>query len=726
MKFKALFVFAALLICSIAFAQGPALPFRNPDLPVEQRIDHLLMRMTPDEKISQLLYNSPAIDRLGIPAYNWWNECLHGVARAGRATVFPQAIALAATFDDDLVRRVADAISTEARAKYNVAVSKGNRAQYLGLSFWSPNINIFRDPRWGRGQETYGEDPYLTGRMGSAFVEGLQGDHPTYLKAAACAKHFAVHSGPELTRHRFNAGPSEKDLRETYLPAFKKLVDHDVEAVMCAYNRLYDEPCCGSDFLLRQILREEWGFEGHIVSDCWALDDIWARHRSVATREEAAAMAATAGVNVNCGYIYKHLTQAIEQGLIPGATLDTLLRPLLATRFRLGMFDPPGMVPFDTLGPETVNCADHRALAYEAAVKSIVLLKNKNGLLPLNKKEVNNLFVTGPTAADIQALVGNYNGWSGNMVTFLEGITAAVDAGTLVDYSLGCQMNTTGNYYGFWEAGMADVIVVCLGNSKLMEGEDGEAMLNPEGGDRTDIRLPESQREFLRMMKEKHPDKPIVVVITGGSAIALTDIPDIADALLFAWYPGEQGGKALADILFGDANPSGRLPVTFYRSAEDLPPFDDYSMKGRTYKFFEGDPLFPFGFGLSYTRFEYLECTSAPGASYHPQDTIHLELKVKNTGDRAGEEVVMVYASKAGIQTQKEGSFLPVEEKSLVGFTRVFLDPGEEKVVPLAVTLMDLYQWDGADQRYYVEKGNYFLRMDPVGHGGFAVQVAVE
>ncbi len=415
--------YQAILLNIHSYSQETVLPFRNPQLSTDQRIDDLLSRLTPEEKVSQMLYNSPAIDRLDIPAYNWWNECLHGVGRAGRATVFPQAIGLAATFDDDLIYRIADAISTEARAKYNEAIRKNNRVQYLGLTFWTPNINIFRDPRWGRGQETYGEDPYLTGRMGSAFVRGLQGNDPKYLKAAACAKHFAVHSGPEKTRHEFNALPDEKDFRETYLPAFKSLVDAKVEAVMCAYNRLYNEPCCGSKYLLSDILRNEWGFKGHIVTDCWALDDIWLRHKVVATREEAAAMAAKAGVNLNCGYIYKYLPVAIEKGLIPESILDTILKPLLRTRFRLGLFDPPGMVPWSALGPEVVDSPGHQDLAREAAVKSIVLLQNKNNILPLNRDSIRNIFVTGPTAADIMALVGNYNGWAGDMVTFLEGIT---------------------------------------------------------------------------------------------------------------------------------------------------------------------------------------------------------------------------------------------------------------------------------------------------------------
>ena len=717
--------FVLFFFVTAGLAQGPALPFRNHELPVRDRIDNLLMLMTPEEKISQLLYDSPAIDRLGIPAYNWWNECLHGVGRAGKATVFPQAIGLAATFDEDLVQRIGDAISTEARAKFNEAVKKGNRAQYMGLTFWTPNINIFRDPRWGRGQETYGEDPYLTGRIGTAFVKGLQGSDPRYLKAAACAKHFAVHSGPEKTRHHFNAEPSEKDLRETYLPAFKMLVDSGVEAVMCAYNRVYDEPCCGSNFLLKEILRDEWGFQGHIVSDCWALDDIWLRHKTVETREEAAAMAAGAGVNVNCGYIYKHLLEAIEEGLVEERILDTLLRPLLATRIELGLLDPPGRVPFDSIGPQVVNSEKHKHLAYEAAAKSIVLLQNRDGILPLDKKKVKNIFVTGPTTADIQALAGNYNGWSGEMVTFLEGIVEAADAGTTVDYSIGCLMNTPGKYYGFWEAQMADVIVMCLGNSKLMEGEDGEAMLNPEGGDRSDIRLPESQLEFIRLMREKVPETPIIAVITGGSAIALQDVLEIADAVLFAWYPGEQGGTALADILFGDANPSGRLPLTFYSSVDDLPPFNDYSMEGRTYKYFKGDPLFPFGFGLSYTTFEY-QGAAVQNGKWSAGEPALLDLTLQNTGSRPGEEVVMVYVSKAGEAKEKEGHYWPSDEKHLVAFERISLEAGETKTIAISIDLMNMYQWDAENQRYYIEKGNYILQTAPCQGGGFMVQVTTE
>ncbi len=437
MKINYFLLGVLLSVASKLWSQELTYKFQNPELPTETRIADLLSQMTPEEKVSQLLYNSPAIDRLSIPAYNWWNEALHGVARAGKATVFPQAIGMAATFDDDLIYRVADAISTEARAKYNEAIKKANRSQYMGLTFWSPNVNIFRDPRWGRGQETYGEDPYLSGRLGAAYVKGLQGDDPHYLKAAACAKHFAVHSGPEKTRHEFNAFPPEKDFHETYLPAFRELVNAGVESVMCAYNRLYDEPCCGSSYLLNNILRNEWGFKGHIVSDCWALDDIWARHKVVTTREEAAAMSATAGVSMNCGYIYRHLIEAIDKGLVNESSPDSLLVPVLRTRFKLGLFDPPQLGKYDNVGPDKVNCTEHQTLAYEAACKSMVLLQNKNNLLPLNKRTLSNILIAGPVSADIQAMVGNYNGWSGNIVTFLEGIIEAADIGTTIDQTPG-------------------------------------------------------------------------------------------------------------------------------------------------------------------------------------------------------------------------------------------------------------------------------------------------
>ncbi len=671
-------------------------PFQNPELDRETRIDDLISRLTLKEKASLMLYNSPAIERLGIPEYNWWSECLHGVARAGRATVFPQAIALAATFDDDLIFRIATAISDEARAKHQDAVKMGNRVQYNGLSFWSPNINIFRDPRWGRGQETYGEDPYLTSRIGVAFVKGLQGNDPKYLKISACAKHFVVHSGPEKNRHEFNALPNERDFRETYLPAFQALVeDAHVESVMCAYNRTYDQPCCGSNFLIDTILRKEWHFQGHVISDCWALDDIWLRHKVVPTKIDAAVMAVKAGVNLNCGYLYQYLPDAVDSGLIDVATVDSALKPLLRTRFKLGMFDPDEMNPWTKISPEVVESPGHKQLAYQAAAKSIVLLKNKGKVLPLKRDTLKNLLVTGPTAADVTSLMGNYNGLSDEFVTILEGIVGRVKAGTIVEHNEGLLFQNDSLMHGFWQASRADVVIVCIGINSLFEGEEGDVMMNPNGGDRKQIELPKNQIEYVKRMREKMGDKPLIVIVTGGSAIAMPEIDSLADALLFAWYPGEQGGNAIADILFGNENPSGRLPVTFYKSTNDLPDFEDYSMEGRTYRYFKGDPLYSFGYGLSYTKFAY---SNASISQEDSQITFHVT--VKNSGDYNGDEVVQVYARKIDPQFWR-----PI--KQLVAFKRVSLKKGEEKTISIPIDPKQLKYWDIAEHKYLVEPGEY-------------------
>jgi len=670
-----------LIFQTISQSQTTQFPFQNTKLSRDERISDLVSRLTLKEKSTLMLYNSPAIERLNIKEYNWWNECLHGVARAGKATVFPQTIALAATFDTELAFRVATAISDEARAKYNAAIRKNNRVQYLGLSFWTPNINIFRDPRWGRGQETYGEDPLLTANMGIAFVKGLQGNDKTYLKVAACAKHFAVHSGPEKTRHEFNALPEERDFRETYLPAFKALSDAGVEAFMCAYNRLYDQPCCGSSPLLSNILRKEWGFKGHIVTDCWALDDIWLRHKVVPTQVEAAAMAAKAGVNLNCGYIYQFLPEAVEKGFITEKIVDEAIKPMLRTRFKLGLFDADSLNPYSTIDESIVNCEKHRKLAYEVAVKSIVLLKNKN-VLPLNIKILKNLYITGPMAADINALLGNYNGFSSSMTTILEGIIKNADAGTIVNYNAGCLAENKEKFHGYWEASSADATVVVLGINRLFEGEDGDAMLNDNGGDRFSLNLPENQLTLLKKIRENAPSKPIIAIITGGSAIALKEVLDIADAVLFAWYPGEEGGNAVADIIFGKQNPSGKLPVTFYQSEKDLPPFDNYAMKGRTYRYFEGKPQFSFGFGLSYTQFEYSHL-QVKHINDKPIDSIEISFNIKNTGKFDGDEVVQIYATK-------EVSKIAHPIKSLIGFKRLSLKTDISSEVIIKIPLSSL------------------------------------
>ncbi|MBN3034664.1 MAG: glycoside hydrolase family 3 C-terminal domain-containing protein [Bacteroidales bacterium] len=678
------------------------LPFQDPGLPVEDRVADLTGRLTLEEKAGLMLYDSRPVDRLGIPAYNWWNECLHGVARAGRATVFPQAIGLAATFDEGLIRRIAAAIGDEARAKHHDAVRKGYRGQYGGLSFWTPNINIYRDPRWGRGQETYGEDPFLTSVMGAAFVRGLQGDHPFYLKAAACAKHYVVHSGPEPLRHQFNAVPPEQDFRETYLPAFRSLVNAGVEAVMCAYNRTYGDPCCGSPSLLGDILRKEWGFKGHVVSDCWALDDIWARHKVVETREEAAAMAVKAGVNLNCGYIYRHIPEAVTQGLITEREVDEALAPLMRTRFRLGLLGPEDKVPYAAISPEKVNCEAHRNLAYEAACKSIVLLKNENDILPLDAGKIRSLMVAGPLAMDLAALWGNYNGFSGRTITLLEGIIGRVNAGTVVEYNPGFMLHCDSLFQGFWQARRAEAVIVCIGLNSLFEGEEGEAMLNNSGGDRADIQLPRNQVEYVRRIREQIGDVPLILVITGGGAIALGDVAELADAVLFVWYPGEQGGNALADILFGTVNPSGRLPVTFYRSVDDLPPFDDYSMQGRTYRFFSGEPLYPFGYGLSYSRFNYLQLETDQD-EVSAGDTLTVRITVENKGERDGEEVVQLYIADAD-----DGSGGPI--RSLEAFGRIRIQAGESGELVFGLPTDRLSAWDAGQGRYRVNPGKYILQ----------------
>ena len=681
-------------------------PFLNPELPLERRIDDLISRLTLREKASLMLYSSPPIPRLGIPAYNWWNEALHGVARAGRATVFPQAIALAATFDDDLLFRIATAISDEARAKYNVAVEKGNRVQYMGLTFWSPNINIFRDPRWGRGQETYGEDPYLTSRMGIAFVKGLQGKHPRYLKTAACAKHFVVHSGPEKLRHRFNAVPPERDFYETYLLPFRALVrEGNVAGVMCAYNRTYGIPCCGSSFLLKDILRQWWGFDGYVVSDCWALDDIWAGHKTVDTEVEAAAMALKAGVNLNCGYIYKYLPEAVRKGVVKERDIDRALRVLLKIRFRLGQFDPPELNPYSRIPAQVVNCAKHRKLAYEAAAKSIVLLENKNHVLPLDKKKIKDILLAGPTCADVNSLLGNYNGYAPDMKTILEGVVDRVDEGTVVEYSQGFLFgdDDPAHFRGFWEARRADAVIACIGINYLFEGEEGDAVLNPNGGDRRNIGLPANQVEYIKKLREKIGNIPLIVVITGGSPISIPEISKIADAILFVWYPGEQGGEAVADVIFGDVNPAGRLPVTFYRSIDDLPPFEDYSMEGRTYRYFRGKPLYPFGYGLSYTTFEYIR-VDLDSKKIPVNGSIGLRVTLRNAGKFDGDEVVQVYASKPHAV-----HFRPI--KQLVAFKRIFVKQGQTLSVRFEIPVRELEYRDIKARKYRIENGEYELQI---------------
>ncbi len=812
-----LFFFFAFAIGQVKSDDVPA--YKNPDLPIRDRVNDLISRMTLEEKISQMVHEAPAIERLGIPKYNWWNECLHGVARAGRATVFPQAIGLAATWDTELMFRIATAISDEARAKHHEFVRQGKRNIYQGLTFWSPNINIFRDPRWGRGQETYGEDPFLTGKLAVQFVRGLQGNDPHYLKLVATVKHYAVHSGPEPDRHSFDAVVDDRDFRETYLPHFRMgVVEGGSYSVMCAYNRFRGEACCGSDFLLNKILRDDWGFEGYVVSDCGAIWDFYTGHKVVKTAPEAAALGVISGTDLNCGSTYPALKEAVEKGLISEAEIDRAVKRLFLARMRLGMFDPPEMVKYAQIPYNVVDCPKHRQLALEAARKSIVLLKNENNVLPLSKN-LKKIAVIGPNADDVLVLLGNYHGTPVDPVTPLRGIKEKVGAATEILYAQGCELAenmpsfrvvpenflfvdeklsqpglaaeyfdnrdfkgkpaftridknvdfnwwdsaphedfdddnfgvrwegylsapVTGEYYlgangfnGFklfhndellaelnarhhpvviykkvhlekgvpyriklefferagdahiqflWRvpdpnleekalqtAQEADAVILCLGLHPRLEGEEMDVPVPGfKGGDRLTLDLPAPQENLLKKIASL--GKPVVLVLLNGSALSINWAKENIPAIVEAWYPGQAAGTAIADVIFGDYNPAGRLPVTFYKSTEQLPPFSDYRMRGRTYRYFEGEPLFAFGYGMSYTKFQYSNFQLPDKIS--TGDSLNFSVEVENVGNFDGEEVVQVYVK------DMESSF-PTPIRSLAGFKRILLKKGEKRTV---------------------------------------------
>ncbi|HJC03134.1 MAG TPA: glycoside hydrolase family 3 C-terminal domain-containing protein [Candidatus Gemmiger stercoripullorum] len=659
-----------------------------------KRAAELVSKMTLKEKISQMLSWAPAIERLGIPAYNWWSEGIHGVGRAGTATVFPQAIGMAAAFDPDMMHKVGETVGVEARGKYNMCRSYGDRDIYKGLTVWAPNINIFRDPRWGRGHETYGEDPYLTSRLGVNFVEGMQGDDPDYLQAAACAKHFAVHSGPEDQRHYFNAEVNQQDLWETYLPAFRALVEEaGVEAVMGAYNRTNGEPCCGSKTLLKDILRGKWHFQGHVTSDCWAIKDFHEGHMVTDGPVDSVSLAVNNGCDLNCGNLYVYLEQAVAEGKVKEETIDECVTHLFTTRFKLGMFDEDDKVPYNKLGHDAVDTAASKAFNLEVAEKILVLLKNKDNILPLDKTKLKSIAVVGPNADSRKALVGNYEGTASRYFTVLDGLHEYLGDDVQIRYSEGCHLYAD-KLNGLAQEGElisevkgvcaeSDVVICCLGLDSGLEGEEGDQGNQFASGDKPNLNLPGHQEEILRVCLDS--GKPVIVVVLSGSALAINTAENEAAAVLQAWYPGAMGGLAVARALFGEVNPQGKLPVTFYHSDADLPSFTDYAMKGRTYRYIETEPLYPFGYGLSYTRFTFNDAAVSAGTA--GPDGVDVSVTVRNEGSRAGTETVEVY-----VKAERPGT----PNAQLKGLAKVSLQPGEEQRVTVHLPLAALALCDEA------------------------------
>lgn len=669
--------------------------FRKERAEARKKAEELVSKMTLMEKAAQLRYDAAPVERLGVPTYNYWNEALHGVARAGVATMFPQAIAMAAAFDDEEMKKVGDIIATEGRAKYNEYAKHEDRDIYKGLTFWSPNVNIFRDPRWGRGHETYGEDPYLTSRLGVKFVEGLQGDDPV-MKAAACAKHFAVHSGPEAVRHQFDAEASLKDMWETYLPAFEALVtEADVESVMGAYNRTNGEPCCGHHYLMEEVLRGKWQFDGHFVSDCWAIKDFHENHKVTKNARESAALALKRGCDVNCGNTYLHLLGAIEDGLITEEDITKSVVRALTARFLLGLFDGN---QYDEIPYEKVECKEHVEEAIDLARKSCVLLKN-DGVLPIDKSKVKTIGVVGPNADSRAALIGNYHGTSSRYITVLEGIQDEAGDDIRVLYSQGCHLykdkveNLAWNQDRISEAVItaehSDVVVICVGLDETLEGEEGDTGNSDASGDKKDLHLPKVQEELIE--KVTAVGKPTILVLMAGSAIDL-NYPDAnCNGILQAWYPGARGGKAVADLLFGKTSPSGKLPVTFYKDLEGMPEFTDYSMKNRTYRFMEKEALYPFGYGLTYGD---VQVTQARITNQVTADSdIEVEVTLENKGAVDTEDVVQLYIKDLE-------SPLAVRNYSLCAFQRVALKAGEKKQISLVVKNRAMEVVDEQGQRH--------------------------
>ncbi|WP_299552398.1 glycoside hydrolase family 3 C-terminal domain-containing protein [Seonamhaeicola sp.] len=698
---KRILIVLILSVTSYGVAQNDFKWF-DESIAFETRADLLVQAMTLEEKCSQFLNSSPAIERLGVPEYNWWNESLHGIARNGKATIFPQGIAMGATFNPELIQKMTTAISDEGRAKFKIAQAMGNRGLYAGLTYWSPNVNIFRDPRWGRGQETYGEDPFLTSKIGVAYVKGLQGNDPKYLKATACAKHFAVHSGPEELRHHFDASPSKLDLYETYLPAFEALVtEAHVKGVMGAYNAVYGDPSCSSPFLLDELLKKQWGFDGYIVSDCGALGDIMKGHKKVKTAEEAAALAMQTGVNLNCGWVYKNLKKAIDKGLITEELIDERLKQLYLIRFQLGFFDKEESNPFNKVTSDVINSDAHKAIARKVAQQSIVLLKNKNHVLPLDKN-IKTLYVTGPFASSSNILMANYYGMSANLVTVLEGVTEKVSLGTSLNYRQGVlPFNKNQNPLNWAPrvAGQVEATIAVVGISNEIEGEEVDAIASQHKGDRKDLKLPPGQVQYIKELCE-FKKGPIILVVGTGSPVSLEEVEPLVDAIVCMWYPGEQGGHAVADVLFGDVAPSGHLPITFPKNVEQLPAFDDYNMKGRTYKYMTKEPQYPFGFGLSYSTVAFKNTTASTNKLKRGKE-VSLSVEVTNTGKAAYDDVVQVY-----LVPENTEDYLPVY--SLKAFKRVHLKVGETRALAFEFTENDFKQTNLEGAKVWM-KGHYKL-----------------
>ncbi len=647
-----------------------------------KRAEELVSKMTVEEAASQLRFDAPAIERLGVPEYNWWNEALHGVARAGTATSFPQSIALGATFDQELLGKIGETIATEGRAKYNeISANMGDRDIYKGLTFWSPNVNVFRDPRWGRGQETYGEDPYLISRLAIPFIKGLQGEGE-YMKAAACAKHFVVHSGPEAKRHEFDVEPSKKDLRETYLPAFEACVkEAGVESVMGAYNRVNGEPCCGHSFI-KDILRDEWGFEGHFVSDCWAIRDFHEHHKVTKNSEESAALALKKGCDLNCGCTYVHLMKAYNKGLVTEAQIRESAVRLFTTRFLLGLFDK---TEYDGLTYLDVETEENIALAKRASDEAVVMLKN-DGILPLDAGKTKVISVIGPNADARRPLMGNYYGTSSEYITAIEGIRKAAGSNVRILYSEGCDLSNTKpdplsrDYNTIAEAkavmSRSDLVILCIGLNETLEGEEGDQGNQYASGDKNDLSFPKPQLKLIEAVKNS--GKPFITVVMTGSAMDLTPFSEEASAILQAWYPGARGGLSIGDIIFGKVNPSGKLPVTICRSVDDLPDFEDYSMKNRTYKYTEHEPLYPFGYGLTYGKVTIGNIAVSDSSASARENGFDITVSVKNEGAIKTGEVVQIYAK--ALEDKNE-----VRNFKLVGFKRVELEKGQSEDVILHI-----------------------------------------